>query len=210
MILLSLNATLHRCLASCRSVSLRCSNTSMDQAWEKHWITSSVRFHLVYWHADFWSCPGRNTSTPFDRHGLPALPSQLPATFHDHNDLNRAMHEAAGLNYQECRARLDFPATAGADPLMHDVRHEPGDHRVKPVDWTPLAHLRWLSSTWWCRQQGLLAIVPAFVRDPRALCKERQVDMLFGSADAGMAISRQYHPPPVATTTTTPFNPHPP
>jgi hypothetical protein len=107
---------------------------------------------------DYFTCIGRPKTEPIDvKNGLPALPELL-------NPQDTNVDPTIPLDIYTLR--MDFPDEPNAtDPLMDDVYATAIRHEYEYV------HLRWLSASWWCSDDSVVAMNHQMVQDPSKLCK---------------------------------------
>jgi hypothetical protein len=106
---------------------------------------------------DYFTCIGRPKTASIDvNNGLPALPELL-----NPQDTN----VDPGIPLDAYVLRMDFPDEPNAtDPLMDDVYATAIRHEYKYV------HLRWLSASWWCSDDRVVAIHQRLIEGPSKLC----------------------------------------
>jgi len=105
-------------------------------------LSRASRMAQNWWTHDFFSCIARPPVVPRDPCGLPAAP--LPMPFNA-----SAMIEAVGAaGVQRCSVLLRFDTKDQRDPLTRTL-----ELRARSLDRPAVAHLLWISSSWWCAQR---------------------------------------------------------
>lgn len=130
------------------------------------YVTSLVSRNRPQWDGDFWSCRGRpataaaSAAGALDADGLPALPRWLA----DDNAVLMPYYDSLGPLAIRFVA-VTFPdAPDGRDPLLDDV------YAAAPHADAKYAHLRWLSSSWWCASEFVAGVYLSAKRHPRQQC----------------------------------------
>jgi len=150
-------------VVSCRSSQFHAPNLLL--------VSQALRRELRAVGADFWTCPGRDASRPFDANGLPALPEPLPVSAYQVEQRDAVIRAAINTTVvQQCDFQLTFPTPDGRDPLLHETFAKWGDS-VLP-EWS-LMHVRWASSTWWCSHPDVVGVFADLDTHPyQAMCRD--------------------------------------